>query len=608
MMNKLSKISQFKRHLTENIFSSVKSLIVWVFIPIVAIIIFIVSGFAYGLLHQQLEAHAYINIADTVSQTKNYLDNRLYDIFEQLVVLNEDSDVLSVISRVGNDQKWRLRDFDYIQVSENINKVYTSYYSSIKSILFDVNDERVLFYKTDNFFSGINFSFSSWRKRFHGNPSGYYWLNLHQDQVFIGETDRVVSLFKLIGREDSSAHGIILFNLRERFFRKIIENPVISPNGYMALVSDDGVLAFKTVDRRFRLNREILNKIRNLSEKSGILKYQTPFGPKMAIIYNTVSACHWKLVAVLPENEIISKGDYIKPLLVLLVIILVIVAGVMFNVLATMITKPLTQLTKKVQCVTDGNMDVPFNITVANEIGVLNKGIGALIAQIKTLFRQVKEEQEKKRQADLAVLQAQINPHFLYNTIYSIQQLCELGENENASKMLLALANFFRIGLSQGQDIITIREEIDHVRNYLVIQHMKYADQLQFEVNIEPSILEEKIIKLTLQPIVENAIYHGVKQRSDQGVIHIKGYRDGDSIRIIIEDNGVGMDENQLDEIRKYLAGNCERTGSFGIRNVNERLKIHFGPDCGLAIDSQKNLGTRVTVLIPVTPQNKIIG
>lgn len=600
---KIFTLKRFKTYFTKKVFSSVKSLIVWLFIPIVALITIIVGVFSYVILHQQLEAHAYINISDTISQTKNYLDNRLYDIFEQLSVLTEDTDVLSVISRVGNDEKWRIHDFDYVRVSENINKVYVAYYSSLKSVLFYLNDGRVLLYKTDNLFSGINFSFSDWRKKFHNQPSEFYWLNLHRDRVFKGESDRVVSLFKMIGQEDTHSRGILLFNLRKSFFQKILQGPVISPNGYLALVSNDGSMSFKTVNPRYRLDDKMLAQIRDLSKSSGAFKYQKPFGPKMVIIYNTVDVCNWKLVAVLPENEILSKVDYIKPLILLLCIILLVVAVLMFNVLATIITKPLSNLTKKVQCVTDGNMDIPFDINASNEIGVLNNGIGLLIVRIKSLLHQIKEEQEKKRIADLAVLQAQINPHFLYNTIYSIQQLCELGENKNASKMLLALGNFFRIGLSQGQEIITIREEMDHIRNYLVIQHMKYADQLSFEFDIESAILEAKIIKLTLQPLVENAIYHGVKERPDQGFIQIKGYRDGELIRIEVRDNGVGMDEEQLAEIRNYLAGNCEHQGSFGLRNVHERLKIHFGPGYGLSIDSLKNAGTVVTVVIPAMIQ-----
>lgn len=590
----------------EKLFHSVKSLIVWVFIPIVAVIAITVGIVSYVLIHRQLADHAYINIADTVSQTKSYLDNRLYDLFEQLAYLTEDSDVLSVLSRVGNDQQWRLKDLDYVRLAENINKVYTAYYSSLKSMLLYLNDGRILLYKTDSLFAGVDFSFGEWRRRFQGNPSDYYWLNLHQDRLFKGEDARVVSLFKLLGREDTPARGIILFNLRESFFRKILENPVISPNGYLALVSADGAMAFKTVDRRYRLDGGMLDRIRKLEGPAGNFTYQKPFGPKMVVIYDTISACQWKLVAVLPENEILSKADYIKPLIWLLIAILLAVAAVMFYVLATIITKPLSRLTRKVQAVTEGDMDIPFDIKASNEIGILNDGIGQLMVRIKTLLAQIKEEQEKKRIADLTVLQAQIHPHFLYNTLYSIQQLCALGESENAARMLLALGNFFRIGLSHGQEIITLREEIDHVQNYLVIQQMKYADRLLFKIEVEEEALEARILKLTLQPLVENAIYHGVKLKPDQGIVRIRGYREGPLIRIEVRDNGVGMSAAQLAKVREGLAPGTE-TGpgsGFGLRNVHQRLQIHFGADCGLAIDSREGAGTVVTVAIPAPPED----
>lgn len=591
---------QIKEYIIANIFFSVKSLIVWLFIPVIAVITVAVGMFSYFLLQRQLQTHAYLSIGDTVSQTKNYLDNRLYDIFEQLTVLTEDRDVLSVMSRLGNDQRWRLRDRDYIRLAEIIHKIYVTYYSSLDSMLFYLNDGRVLLYQSDNLFYGVNFSFADWRRRFQGNPFDYYWLNLHGNQVFKGDNASVASVFRLIGREDSATRGIILFNLRESFFRKILENPVISKNGYLALISDDGFMAFKGTETRYQPDEGMLTRIRELTDASGRFKYQKPFGPKMVVVYNTINICQWKLAAILPENEILSKVDYIKSLLLLLSGILLGTAVLISNVLATIITKPLSQLTKKVKRVTDGDMDVSFDIKVANEIGILNQGIGALIVQIKNLLEQIKQEQEKKRIADLRILQAQINPHFLYNSLYSIQQLCALGESENAAKMLLALGHFFRIGLSQGQEIITIGEEIDHVQSYLVIQQMKYADRLRFEITMEPEILKAEIIKLTLQPLVENAIYHGVKKKPDQGIIQITGFRVGAEIKIRIRDNGVGMTGTQLIQIRETLAGN-ERQASigFGLRNVQERLRIHYGAAYGLTIDSQEAAGTAVTVTIP---------
>jgi two-component system sensor histidine kinase YesM len=594
-------VAKINKYFAENVFCSVKSLIVWFFIPIIMMITVTVGIFTYSIARRQLENHTYINIADTVAQTKNYLDNRLYDLFEQFVVLTEDSNLLSVMSRISNDQLWQLKDYDYIRLSENINKVYHAYYSSLKSILIDLNNGRVLLYKSDNLFCGVDFSFQQWRKRFCGNPYEYYWLNLHRERIFKGDPARVVSLFKLIGREDSAVRGIILFNLRESFFQKILSGMEIGPNGYLALVSNDGAMVSKQVVRSYRMDDRLTAQICNLSQQSGKFKYQKPFGPKLVVVYNTLNASRWKLVAVLPESEIISKTDYIKSLLLLLILILLVVAVLMSNVLATIITRPLSRLTQKVKTVTDGDMDVPFDLTVSNEIGVLNNGIGALIVRIKSLLEQIKVEQEKKRLADLTILQAQINPHFLYNTIYSIQQLCVLGESQNAAQMLLALGNFFRIGLSQGREIITIKEEIEHVRNYLVIQGMKYADRLQYEITVDPAILEAKIIKLTLQPLVENAIYHGIKQKPEPGSIRINGYRDRQLVRIEVRDNGVGMTETQLAQIQEYLAGSgCQRKMvGFGLHNVHERLKIHFGADYGLTVTSRENWGTVVTVVIP---------
>lgn len=219
---------------------------------------------------------------------------------------------------------------------------------------------------------------------------------------------------------------------------------------------------------------------------------------------------------------------------------------------------------------------------------------------IDNLMEQIKKEQEKKKKLEFAVMHAQIHPHFLYNTLYSIKSLCDMGMNREASSMISALSNFFRISISKGQEMISIEEEIEHIKSYLFIQEMRYGDDFSYEIDVDQHILSFRIIKLTLQPLVENAIYHGVKQKRGKGTILVKGYCINDTIYFEVIDNGVGMDVNKIKEIMDALNNKEENAAlGIGLRSVHERIQLHYGSSYGMHIESELGKGTKVTVTVP---------
>jgi two-component system sensor histidine kinase YesM len=219
-------------------------------------------------------------------------------------------------------------------------------------------------------------------------------------------------------------------------------------------------------------------------------------------------------------------------------------------------------------------------------------------------MEQIRLEQEEKRQLELAIMHAQINPHFLYNTMYSIKGLCDMGLNKDASQMITALSNFFRIGISKGKEIISIQEEMEHIQHYLFIQEMRYGDDFSYEIAVDEEILSYNIIKLSLQPLIENAIYHGVKRKRGLGKITIKGYQTEDTIHLEVIDNGNGIESYKLQEILQEIEASYQEKKKYlgiGLKSVNERIKIHFGNNFGLTIVSEPGSGTVVSITIPKT-------
>ena len=210
-------------------------------------------------------------------------------------------------------------------------------------------------------------------------------------------------------------------------------------------------------------------------------------------------------------------------------------------------------------------------------------------------------EQEQKSKLELLLLQEQIKPHFLYNTLSSIKQLVSMKENKKAEDMCEALSRFYRLGLSEGQNFITVREEAEHVENYLLIQRYRYAANFDYSINIAENILDEKLLKLSLQPLVENAIYHGIKKKEEFGTIVISGYEEAGVIYLKVFDDGIGMSEEQLKALTESLASDSvnEEVNHFGLRNVKHRLKLYFGEGAGLEFESTQGMYTQVTIILP---------
>jgi len=263
----------------------------------------------------------------------------------------------------------------------------------------------------------------------------------------------------------------------------------------------------------------------------------------------------------------------------------------------------LCDVTNQVAC---GNLAVRANVTAGAEVKKLADSFNLMVEKLESLLLAVKTEQQNLRAAELELLQAQINPHFLYNTLDTIIWLAEAGKHSEVVEMVGSLSDFFRSSLSCGNEIVTLREEERHIRSYLQIQQVRYQDILEYEINIKNELLNVIIPKITLQPLIENALYHGIKNRRGKGRIAVNAVKIGDAVEITIEDNGIGIPPERLKAItdgieNKGLDKNAggEKHEAFGLYNVNERIRLRFGSDYGIAICSKYGEGTTVTVKIP---------
>lgn len=270
------------------------------------------------------------------------------------------------------------------------------------------------------------------------------------------------------------------------------------------------------------------------------------------------------------------------------------------------ITSPIRKLSEVTEQVAKGNLTVRSQVRSGVEINMLSDSLNTMIDKINELLKQVTEEQIRLRKAEFELLQSQINPHFLYNTLDAIIWLAESGEQKKVVSMVGSLSEFFRTSLNRGEDIITIKKELQHVRSYLEIQQIRYQDILKYEIDVPEELHKYLIPKITIQPLVENALYHGIKNKRGFGKIIISGKRDADYFMIQVEDNGIGITEERLAEVRDGIR-NKVLTGKdiYGLYNVNERIRLNFGGSYGISIESTYGSSTVVSLKLPFMEEEK---
>jgi len=426
------------------------------------------------------------------------------------------------------------------------------------------------------------------------------WLGLIRIRFrYSGEED-VFPIAKPIIEFDTGHYlGTAVLYLKEKDLASMYLDNIINENDKFYIINNEKIIIstqnknelYQAFDEKkylgdFRLEDlpDAFSIIRNID------------GVKTLVTATCFEKLNWKMISIIPLDEITYENRDITKLIVVFGSICLVFAFAASYLLSYKISKPIMKLVRIMGEIKSGNLKLRANFTAKDEIGMLGEGFNSLMDRINQLLDQVYTEQQQKRESEFRLLQSQIKPHFLYNTIETIISFIKLGMKDQAMTAAKNLADFYRISLSKGNDIISIKEEIRLTENYLSIQKFRYVEYMDYKVEVDESVLRFQIPKLTLQPLVENSIYHGLKQKSDKGLLTIKGYMENATVKIEVYDNGVGMDEAL---IRKVLERSNPGSSDFGLYSVNSRLKLLYGAQYGISIESRVNEYTKVTVTLP---------
>ena len=401
--------------------------------------------------------------------------------------------------------------------------------------------------------------------------------------------------FKITG--DHPREGVILMDIRHDLIESQIASAEIGEKGFFFVTdADDRVTYTPENDVVYRIDEE---SILSATEASQFLRVDgTDY--MIASVFSPVT--EWHFVGVVPTAEYYRgiAGVYrVLIICALLAIALVLALGFIF---ANYVTKPVRKLTVLMDRVEEGDYSVRFDSLYEDEIGVLGRHFNSMNDRTDDLVNRLHVEEQSRLEAQIKSLQEQIKPHFLYNTLDTISWLARKYKAQEVVDIIDALTTMFRVGLSNGRDYITLREERTHVANYLYIQKWRYSDQMNYEIDIPEKYDDLMVPKLILQPLVENAIYHGIKNKRGGGTIRIFTTEENGILLLSVEDDGAGMEEEKLLEIRQQLADpELDRSKiGFGLYYIAERIRLYFGEGSGVTIDSKVGEFTRITIVIPL--------
>ena len=431
----------------------------------------------------------------------------------------------------------------------------------------------------------INFSMPHIRDLFDRNESSYSW---------------VISLSRAVEVTDEgkATQALLLINLNYRYFEEIFSNVNLGNGGYVYLTNDRGDIIWHPKQNEIYSGRFKEDNKYAATLKDGIT-VENLSGKNLTLNVRTIGYTGWKLVGVTPSAALGIDGIKFRFFVLFVADLFLFLLAMINAFISDKISNPIKRLDGSVREIESGNLDVEIVPSGSYEVEHLGKSIKNMLGRIKVLMSDLVAEHNAKRKSEFDTLQSQINPHFLYNTLDIIVWMIENENSDKAVNIVTALAKFFRISLSKGKNIITVKDEVEHVRNYLMIQNMRFKNRFEYSIDVDEKVLSYSSLKLMLQPLVENAIYHGMEFMDGDGEIDVKVFKEDDSLYFTITDNGLGMSEDMVETLLSKDFVPSKKGSGIGVKNVNERIKLYFGSEYGLKVESEPDEGTKITIHLP---------
>ena len=562
----------------------------------------LVSLFAMGVFGVTMY-HLFVN------RMENMMSENAEQLLDQTAINLEN--YLKSMRRISDSMYYTVikdKDLGTDTMSSELNLLYAANQENLVSIAcFTGDGDLVDAVPVSKEKSNVDVTKKEWFTEAVGQMENFHFSTPHVQNLFDDTSYQynwVISLSRAVEltTNGSSRLGVLLVDMNYSSMEQLLEKANTgNTSEYLYLMDGDGEIIYHPKQKMIYANLYQENNRETSGWEDGSHReyYQ---GENRLVTVKTISYTGWKIVSVVPMSAF-NMGMYETRLFFVLLLILSMLMIIFLNqMVSSSIAKPLEKLNDSVKEWEAGNMQPDIYIGGFTEVEHLGRTLKSTVEQIRKLMDDVLLEQEEKRKSELDALQSQINPHFLYNTLESITWMIEGERYEDAVFMISQLASLFRISLSKGKTIIRVEDEIKHAQNYMNIQKIRYKNRFQVDFQIADEIKDCCTVKLIVQPLLENAIYYGVEGMDDEGEIHVVGYRDGDDVCIEVQDNGLGMPKEMVEKLLTENEHVPKHGSGVGVINVHNRIRIRFGEQYGLEIESEPDEGTTVRIRIPYIP------
>lgn len=547
----------------------------------------VVGLFSYNESKQSLIDQKGSSLEYTIKQIKTNIENKLkyYREITSIVVSNKTMNVH--INNSFEDDLARIEGYRYI--SEFLNTLMINNSVEINNIVI-YSDNRLLYHDDKNIrFFDDEYVMSELLEQIQNSNNSILWASPGKKG-----NKYLFSVFRVLDYNFEKSSILELVIDEDSLFR-LIEDEIHDKDIFIS--NEDGIIMTSSQRENIGLHiGELGLGLDILGENSGKL-YKGKNGQQNIVVFNT-TADGWKVISYAPTNILLEGIEKIKRYILFTSIISVIFAGLITLVFSRGFEKRIQLLTRKMEKIQEGDFDTTINISGEDELGNLGRSFDIMKQKLKDLFDEINESNRQKHEAEIEALHSQINSHFLYNTLSSIRWLSCKYKVDEIKEIVDMLSTFYRIALGKNSEMISIRDELEHLKAYVFLQKIRYGDLIDVEYDIDDGILSYSTVKLVLQPFVENAIFHGRSEEENKVNIVVKGYFfNNKDIVFEITDNGIGIRQEVLQSINK---GEYKRKGGgYGVINVYKRIKLYFGDEYGVKLFSTYGEGTKAVITIP---------
>lgn len=574
-------------------FCSIRTRMILSFLLLISTIILAVSISSYYVAIRDYRQMSLSYTNRILNEINSHIDSYILNVKSMAGVIINKSEIIELMTlyRSGNIQE----NSDRIAFLEDATIAHLDLVSKTRSEIIDISvislDEKIISQNPNQQLNPDSlYKISDWYLRPLSYTKEIIVSPPHAQDLFLNTgMQSVISISKaIIDPVKNQVVGVMVIDLNYNAIESICQPTKLSDDGYIYIIDRFGNIIYHPQQQQIasgQLDEHIYDMLNSDA-------YYAQYGNRIYTKdYSDVTG--WSTIGVICSDTLIKNQSDIFKSYFIITLVFIIIAGIIATIISTSITRPIKALEQTMKKVQDGDLSVQSHISSSSEIGQLSNTFNLMLERIWQLMNDVVAKEEQKRISEIKALQAQINPHFLYNTLETIIWLSASGENDKVAEVTSALAKLFRTSINKGTSLVSLKTEIDNIQSYLTIQQVRYKDKLSFSIDIPIDLYFAHVPSLILQPIVENAIYHGIKPSNQSGTISVHAQTQDDILLIYIDDTGVDMD------IEKYHNSNSDSHG-IGIANVNGRIKLTFGEQYGITHHKLEPHGTRVQYTLPL--------